>query len=68
MEILWQELSFGMPGSKELTQVLLRLLAAILAGAAVGYERERWEPVCLFWRERATECLRRDYLVSYRVL
>ena len=41
MEILWQELSFGMPGSKELTQVLLRLLAAILAGAAVGYERER---------------------------
>lgn len=40
MDILWQELSFGMPGSREVTQVLLRLLAAVLAGAVVGYERE----------------------------
>ena len=41
MDILWEELSFGMPGSKEVAQVLLRLLAAVLAGAVVGYERER---------------------------
>ena len=41
MDILWQELSFGMPGSREVTQVLLRLLAAVLAGAVVGFERER---------------------------
>jgi putative Mg2+ transporter-C (MgtC) family protein len=41
MDIIWEELSFGMPGSRELTQVVLRLLAAVLAGAVVGYERER---------------------------
>jgi putative Mg2+ transporter-C (MgtC) family protein len=41
MDVLWEELSFGMPGSRELTQVVLRLLAAVLAGAVVGYERER---------------------------
>ncbi len=41
MDILWEELSFGMPGSRELTQVILRLLAAVLAGAVVGFERER---------------------------
>jgi putative Mg2+ transporter-C (MgtC) family protein len=41
MDILWEELSFGMPGSRELTQVLLRLTAAVLIGAMVGWERER---------------------------
>ncbi len=41
MDILWEELSFGMPGSRELTQVILRLLAAVLAGGVVGFERER---------------------------
>ncbi len=41
LDILWEELSFGMPGSRELTQVVLRLLAAVLAGAVVGLERER---------------------------
>lgn len=41
MEILWEELSFGMPGSRELTQVLMRLVAAVLVGAVVGWERER---------------------------
>ncbi|CAN5152950.1 MgtC/SapB family protein [soil metagenome] len=41
MDILWEELSFGMPGSRELTQVILRLLASVLAGAVVGLERER---------------------------
>ncbi len=41
MDILWEELSFGMPGSREVTQVVLRLLAAVLAGAVIGFERER---------------------------
>jgi putative Mg2+ transporter-C (MgtC) family protein len=40
VDVLWDELSFGMPGSREVTQVVLRLLAAVLAGAVVGYERE----------------------------
>ncbi len=30
-----------MPGSREVTQVVLRLLAAVLAGAVIGFERER---------------------------
>jgi putative Mg2+ transporter-C (MgtC) family protein len=41
MDILWEELSFGLPGSREVTQVVIRLLAAVLAGAVIGYERER---------------------------
>jgi putative Mg2+ transporter-C (MgtC) family protein len=41
MDVIWEELSFGMPGSRELTQVLVRLLAAVLFGAMVGLERER---------------------------
>jgi putative Mg2+ transporter-C (MgtC) family protein len=41
MDVFWDELSFGMPGSRELTQAVLRLLAAVLAGAVVGYEREK---------------------------
>ena len=40
MELLWQELSFGLPGTHELGQVLIRMLAAVLAGSVVGYERE----------------------------
>lgn len=40
MDTLWQELTFGIDGGRELAVVLLRLFAAILFGAAIGIERE----------------------------
>jgi putative Mg2+ transporter-C (MgtC) family protein len=41
MEILWQELSAGFPDGAQLERVLLRVLAAALLGALVGFERQR---------------------------
>jgi putative Mg2+ transporter-C (MgtC) family protein len=41
MEILIDELTSGMPDLAESIRVVLRLLAAALLGAVVGYERER---------------------------
>ena len=40
-ELLWQELTFGFPDRNRLVVVLVRVLAAILMGAVVGFERER---------------------------
>ena len=40
MDILWQELTFGIAGNRELTVVFIRLIAAIIFGAAIGIERE----------------------------
>ncbi len=41
MEVLWAELNFGIPDHGELVRVIIRLLAAILLGAVIGYEREK---------------------------
>jgi len=41
MDILWEELAYGLPDSRQLIRVILRLLAATLLGAIVGVERER---------------------------
>lgn len=41
MDIIWQELTSGLPDSRQFIQVLVRLLAAALLGAAIGLERER---------------------------
>jgi putative Mg2+ transporter-C (MgtC) family protein len=41
MEIFWDELSSGMPNLRQLVQVLIRLAAATLLGAVVGFQRER---------------------------
>ena len=41
MEIFWQELNFGIPDLQQLARIIIRLLAAILLGAIIGYERER---------------------------
>ena len=41
MEILIDELTSGMPDLAESIRVVLRILAATLVGAVVGYERER---------------------------
>ena len=40
-EILWGELTSGLPDRYELARVVVRLLAAVLLGAIVGWQRER---------------------------
>lgn len=41
MEVLWQELTSGLADFGQIERVLLRIIAATLLGAAVGFERER---------------------------
>jgi putative Mg2+ transporter-C (MgtC) family protein len=41
MEILWQELTSGLPDHQQLARVIIRMIAAILLGSIIGYERER---------------------------
>jgi putative Mg2+ transporter-C (MgtC) family protein len=41
MDILWEELTFGLPDVRQLVHILIRLIAATLLGAVVGFERER---------------------------
>jgi putative Mg2+ transporter-C (MgtC) family protein len=41
MDVLWEELTFGLPGSKEMAQVLIRIAASALLGACIGIQREK---------------------------
>ena len=41
IDILWQELTFGLPDARQLAHVIVRLIAAGLLGALVGFERQR---------------------------
>jgi putative Mg2+ transporter-C (MgtC) family protein len=41
MDIFWEELTRGLSNSHEFGRVMIRLLAATLLGAIVGFERER---------------------------
>jgi putative Mg2+ transporter-C (MgtC) family protein len=41
MDIFWEELSAGLPDSRQLIHVVIRLLAATLLGAVIGFQRER---------------------------
>lgn len=41
LEIVWSELSSGFPDTAQLVRVIIRLVAAMLMGAVVGFERER---------------------------
>src|SRR5918995_1023487 len=41
MDIIWQELTSGMPDGRQLVHVLIRLLAATVLGAVIGFQRER---------------------------
>ena len=41
MELLWQELTNGLPDSTRLFTVLIRVVVATLLGAVVGFQRER---------------------------
>jgi putative Mg2+ transporter-C (MgtC) family protein len=41
LDVFWSELSSGFPDSAQLMRVIIRLVAAMLMGAIVGYEREK---------------------------
>ena len=40
MDIFWSELSAGIPDVRQFVILIIRLVAAVLCGAAIGYERE----------------------------
>ncbi|HXG82597.1 MAG TPA: MgtC/SapB family protein [Pyrinomonadaceae bacterium] len=41
MEIFWQELTSGLPDAEQLARVVIRMIAAALLGAVIGFEREK---------------------------
>jgi putative Mg2+ transporter-C (MgtC) family protein len=41
VDIIWEELTVGLPDYRQLVHVLIRLLSAAVLGAVVGFERER---------------------------
>src|ERR671916_1158399 len=41
MDVVWEELLSGLPDARRLTHVLIRLLAATVLGAVIGFQRER---------------------------
>src|SRR5918997_161999 len=41
MEIIWEELTSGLPDVRQLVHVVIRLVSAMLLGAVVGLQRER---------------------------
>jgi putative Mg2+ transporter-C (MgtC) family protein len=41
MDIVWEELSAGLPDVRQLIHVIIRLVAAALLGAIIGIQRER---------------------------
>lgn len=41
MDIIWEELTSGLPDVRQLVHVLIRLIAATLLGAIIGIQRER---------------------------
>lgn len=40
MDIFWEELTAGLPDWRELVHVLIRLSAAVILGAMIGWQRE----------------------------
>ena len=41
MDVLWQELIYGLPDGRHLAIVLIRVIAATLLGAVLGIQREK---------------------------
>lgn len=41
MDILWEELTSGIPDARHFAHVLIRLSAAALLGAVIGFQRQR---------------------------
>ena len=42
MDIIWEELSSGLPDTRQLIHVIIRLTAAALLGAVIGINREKF--------------------------
>ena len=40
MEVFWSELSAGIPDGRQLVVILMRLVASVIMGAIIGWERE----------------------------
>jgi putative Mg2+ transporter-C (MgtC) family protein len=40
MDVIWEELTFGLPNSRMLIRILIRLLVATILGAIIGVQRE----------------------------
>jgi len=40
VDLLWNELTFGLPDGRQLAQVIVRLVASIVIGGLIGYQRE----------------------------
>src|SRR5687768_7442687 len=41
MDVLWEELTRGLSDTRQLAQFIIRIIAATVLGAIVGFERER---------------------------
>lgn len=41
MDIFWEELTSGLPDSRQLIHVIIRLIGAVVLGALIGFQRER---------------------------
>lgn len=41
MEVFWEELTAGLPNSRQLAHVMIRLIAAAILGAVIGIQREK---------------------------
>ncbi len=41
MDIFWEELVFGIPDFNQFARIVIRLVAAMLLGAAIGLQREK---------------------------
>ena len=40
MDVLWSEITGGLQGGENAARILIRLIAAMILGAAIGYQRE----------------------------
>jgi putative Mg2+ transporter-C (MgtC) family protein len=40
MDVLWEELTFGLPDRKQFVQVVVRLLASVVVAGLIGLQRE----------------------------
>lgn len=40
MDVLWEELTFGLPERRQLIQVIVRLLASVIVAGVIGWQRE----------------------------
>ena len=41
MDIIWEELTYGLPDTRQFIHVLIRLIASTFLGAVIGLQRER---------------------------